>query len=159
VTFSLSPEPGAAPGDTRTAARSRVMRDGQDTGLLLPGLWLEAQFMVGSDALLFITHNVPYEEQLDLCLISAGNVLKDRLSLAWIYSTGIFSDARVVGKRSIVFSFFADAFWRVDVLPTPGWRLPLVSEPRGVWRRFGFKRRMVITRLPGMVSSSSPEGP
>ncbi|HNO60488.1 MAG TPA: hypothetical protein PKH44_07625, partial [Plasticicumulans sp.] len=47
---------------------------------------------------------------------------------------------------SVRFGFLGDGEWSVRRLHERGWRMPLFSEPAGVWRRFGWRRWFVIGR-------------
>jgi hypothetical protein len=116
-------------------ARSMLSRNGVETGLIVPGCVLEAQFACATGALLFITHDIPFEEQLDICLVE-GAVLKDRASLYGAYSTGDFRNVAIAGEDRVTFDFFGGHRWQARVFARPEWRLPGVTsrEPAGVHR-------------------------
>ena len=46
------------------------------------------------------------------------------------------------------FRFIGDTDWSVQVLPEPGFRVPLLSEPTGVSRPLGFSRHFVVRGQP-----------
>jgi hypothetical protein len=135
-----------APIKTETEdLHSLLLMDGAATNLFVPGCFLEAQFVDTAGALLFVTHNIPFEEILEILLIANDAKLADRASLWGAYTTGNFRDAVISGTNSVDFSFFGHRRWRVRLLKRPEFRLPIFSgEPLGVHRPFGWSRRMVI---------------
>jgi hypothetical protein len=139
-TYSLTPLP------TRDGeARSTLRRDGIATELIVPGCVLEAQYAGPDGTFLFVTHDIPYEETLEILLLTAADTISDRAWLGGAYTTGNFRDATPVGADAVEFSFFGDRRWRVRVLPRPAFRLPILNlEPSGVHRTFGWTRRFTI---------------
>ena len=132
-------------GDDDGDARSVLLKDGVRTGLVLPGRCLEAQFHGLDGDLLFLTHDIPYEEQLEIVLIADSGAILDRASVSGAYTTGHFRDATVTGGNSVAFAFFDGPPWRLTTSDTDRFRLPwLGCEPRGVHRPFGWRRRFAI---------------
>jgi len=140
----LKQPPAAASGAEPCA---RLYRGGTDTGTVVPGAVLEAQLAAERGWLLFISHDTPFEEQLDLTLIDRAYRIVDRASLYGLYTTGNFRDLTLEPDDSAVFDFFGDHAWRVTLLERAQFRLPVarLSEPAGVHRRFGFTRHFAIT--------------
>ena len=123
--------------------RVAVLLDGRETGLELKGQILEAALEAPGGWLLFLTHDVPYEEQLDLVLLDEDLRVRERASLGWIETPGLFEDLRTQGD-SAAFRFIGSE-WRVRVLPKPRWRLPLIG-PVGLTRPPGLSTRLEVRR-------------
>ncbi|GEM_PF-3905238 len=79
--------------------------------------------------------------------ILAGAVLEAAV-LGAAYSTGSFSDLSLLPPDTVRFRFIGGTDWTVRLLHKDQFRLPLVSEPRGVSRRLGFSRRFVVDGDP-----------
>lgn len=71
---------------------------------------------------------------------------RDRATLVWPTGTGLFRDLCPLSDRTLRFEFFDERPWFVELLDRPAFRLPLVGEPAGVWRPFGFTRRFRVRR-------------
>jgi hypothetical protein len=110
-------------------ARSFLLRDGTETGVVVPGCLLEAQFSTPDGTLLFVTHDIPFEERLDIVLLTASGVIADQASLWGAYTTGNFRDISSDGPDSVEFDFFGGHRWRVH-------------------RPFGWTRKFVIESVP-----------
>jgi hypothetical protein len=133
--------------DDEDGARSLLYRDGVPTGTIVPGCVLEAQFSAASSTCLFITHDIPYEERLDIVLLTEPAAIIDRASLWGAFTTGNFRDARVAESDGVTFNFFGGHRWRVRLLPRSSFRLPMPGwEPPGVHRPFGFNRRFIVEK-------------
>jgi hypothetical protein len=139
--FSIVP-----PQESADGAGSRLLRSGRDTGTVVPGVMLEAQLALGDEHLLFLTHDIPFEEQLEICLLDRSDKLVDRVWLAGANTTGNFRNL-VTGVRGARFDFFGTRQWRVTVLDRPRFFLPVVGLPLGAHRRFGFCRRVLVDRV------------
>ena len=96
--------------------------------------------------LLFVTHDLPFEERLDILLLNRSHAVLDQAWLSWIYATGAFRNVKIQSHCSIVFDFFSDHSWRVTVLERPQFRLPFIGEPTGAHRGLRFRRHFVIGR-------------
>jgi hypothetical protein len=95
--------------------------------------------------LLFITHDIPYEERLEIVLLTPDGRIADRASLWGSLTTGNFRNARASGPDSIEFDFFGGHRWRARLLPRRSFRLPMRGwEPAGVHRPFGWTRGFVV---------------
>jgi hypothetical protein len=129
-------------------ALSRLLVEGASRGPIVPGRWMEAQLAGDGFFLLFITHDCPYEEQLDICLIDTGFAMLDDVSLCWMYSTGRFRNLTVRSDRIVAFNFYGGVRWVVEVLRAPVRHFPLLGGPKGVWRKFGFSRQLAISTEP-----------
>ena len=126
------------------APRSELLVDGRATGVILDGGVLEAAVQWHDQHLLFITDDVPYEEALRIVLIDASLQSVDTAELGAAYSTGSFTDLALLPPDTVSFRFIGGTTWTVRLLQQDQFRLPFVSEPRGVSRRLGFTRRFVV---------------
>lgn len=135
--MALAPLP---PEKADQAPRSRLLLEGRETPAVVPGVILEGAADTGAGWLLFTTDDVPHEESLNICFLDRQLRQVDRVTLAWPYGTGVFRHLRVLSPRSLQFEFFGDRPWILELLDGAAWRLPLLGEPRGVWRAFGFRR-------------------
>jgi len=132
--FSVRPAP-----DVDQERTSSLLRDGQPTGTVVPGCVLEAQYEIGSRALLFVTHDIPYEETLEILLLDAAGGIVDRASLSRSYVTGSFVAGEIIDDTSVTFRFFGGPERTVRVLANRELRLPF-SEPPGTHRPRGLFR-------------------
>lgn len=130
------------------APRSGLLADGQPTGVILDGATLEAAVQWHDQHLLFITDDVPYEEALRIVLIDADLQTVDAAELGAAYSTGSFTELALLPPDTVSFRFIGGTTWTVRLLQQDQFRLPWVSEPRGVSRRLGFTRRFVVDGDP-----------
>ncbi|EOI5729182.1 hypothetical protein ACMS09_002641 [Cronobacter malonaticus] len=136
-------------------ARSEVVRDGNNTGVIVPGEILEASVQINEQRyVLFLTDDVIFEESLTIALLDLREGIKEIVWLGNEYATGYF-EALAVTANSINFRFIGEYPWTVTVSDTPRLRLPFVSDPKGVKRDTGFKKYMDIsvTRVSGKAHS------
>ncbi len=101
--YAVRPRPAEQPED------SDLLRDGAETGTVLPGVVLEAQFALGDEALLFLTYDVPFEEALTICLLDARDRLAEQVTLGGPYTTGHLHDLLIDGPDRLCFRFFGGA--------------------------------------------------
>ncbi|HVJ50986.1 MAG TPA: hypothetical protein VM689_00895 [Aliidongia sp.] len=126
-------------------AEARLVADGRQTAVTLPGRCLEAQYALErGEFLLFLTHDVPYEEGLEICLLGSDLRLIDRITIVWPYATGHFREPAIRSKHSLSFRFMGDHRWVVEVLSSPRLHLPFLSDPRGAWRPFRLWTRLIL---------------
>jgi len=135
------------PWSERTLAHSRIIADGRDTGRIVAGEILEAAVAWGHYHLLFITDNTPFEEHLRIFLLDARWKVVDCATLGAIYSTGVFSDLELAPPNSLHFRFFGGVTWTLELLDHDVMSLPF-SDPKGVSRPFGFRKRFRIHGHP-----------
>lgn len=138
--YAIQPMP-----DTGAARTATLLRDGLPVGQV-PGAVLEGQFESPAGDLLFLTHDIPFEEQLEILLLGADGRQCDRVSLYGAYATGSYRSGAVVDDRTLRFHFFGDAPWQVQILPQPRLRLPF-SDPPGVHRQTGLRKLLDVRRL------------
>jgi hypothetical protein len=126
------------------AARSRLLNTGMPTTLIVPGRVLEAQFAAPAGVVLFITHDIPFEERLDILLVREDVSIADQVSLWGSLTTGNFRNVSISGPRSICFDFFGTQTWEVTLLPRATFRLPGRCDPAGVHRPAGLRRQLIV---------------
>ncbi|MEP7367411.1 MAG: hypothetical protein ABI972_29480 [Acidobacteriota bacterium] len=133
------------PSTNETEPTCRILHDSRDTGLILPGAILEAAVELPAGWLVFLTHDVPYEEALEISLVSPDFALLDRARISAPYATAVFANLENVSPTILRFDFLGDRPWRLELLDSPGFRLPLLSKPAGVQRPMGFSRRFRVS--------------
>lgn len=107
----------------------------------LPGAWLEEVFSSpNGDYLVFSTDDCPFEEGLNIILLSSTGHLLDVKTISSLYSTGYPRDLRVEDPQTVLFSFFDSDLWRVQVSPGP-------LKPRPKWIPRLFWRGLQVKRL------------
>lgn len=138
--FSLKPV-----ADAKGERMAQLLRTSapSSASCIVPGAILEAQFETAQGFLLFTTQDVPFEEQLDICLLAPDMALRDRATLAHAYTTGTFADCRIESDSSLTFRFFGTQRLRIQLLDRPTWRLPWLG-PAGVHRPLGMRRWFVV---------------
>jgi len=125
-----------------------LLRDGVPVGQRLPGAVLEAAVQWQDHYLLFITDDVPHEDLLHIVLLDAQWRTVDCAMLGGPYSTGSFSSLRLQAPSTVRFRFIGDTDWELELLSASAFRIPLLGDPVGVTRRFGFSRRFVLRSKP-----------
>ncbi|WP_144635579.1 hypothetical protein [Bordetella genomosp. 13] len=142
--FSLKP----LPASQDQVRQSRVVIDGKVTQAVVDGVVLEAALQWRQGYLVFATDDIPFEEMLRITLLDADLRVVDSARIGGMYTTGVFSSMKLEGADTVRFRFLGGTDWRVKILPAPGFRVPFLSEPRGVARPLGFSRRFVVTGNP-----------
>jgi hypothetical protein len=135
-------------GNDETEPSSEVLIAGKSSGIVVPGAILEAAVLWDDYFLLFMTDDVPDEEMLRVLLLDDKLYLVDSVTIGSPYSTGSFSSLQLSPPNSVSFRFIGDCTWEIELLSKPGFRIPFFSEPRGVWRSFGFKRHFIVHGSP-----------
>lgn len=106
----------------------------------LPGASLEAVFRASNGAcLVFSVDDCPYEEGLNIVLLSSEKIVLDVKSIVHAYATGHLHDLRIEGPRTVSFSFYDSERWRATVSPGPLRRRPKWI-PRRLWRGLQVRR-------------------
>lgn len=129
-------EPAA---DANGEATSALWRGTRDTGFFIPGRVLEAEYDANGLALLFVSHDIPYEEQLEILLIDPQGGVIDRATLGRSYVSGSFVPGAIAGEDLVSFQFFGDGLWQVRLRQSSGFAWPW-SGPAGVRRYRAYRR-------------------
>lgn len=128
--------------------KSEVFHNDHPTGKIVTGAWLEAAIKCGTQYLLLTTNDCAFSETLSIQLLDANF---EQLDFAYLWtwlSDGCFSSLHIEEPDKVCFEFSGEYEWTVKILPRQSLRIPLVSEPLGVTRPFGFSRHFVIRRAP-----------
>ena len=125
-----------------------VLIGGNTTGIHVPYSVIEAAVKVDAERyLIFLTNDTLFEEMLRIVLIHPEKGILDSLVLGSLYSTGFFEKLDV--QASVVnFTFLGDKIWSVRIPDKPFFRIPLIGDPRGVWRPFAIKHFILISAAP-----------
>ncbi len=145
VANELSVRALRADGDT---PECELLHEGVVVGKRLPGAVLEAAVHWQDHYLLFITDDVPYEEALHIVLLDAQWRPVDCATLGGPYTTGSFSALSLLAPSTVRFRFIGDTDWELELLSASVFRIPLLGDPVGVTRPFGFTRRFVLRGEP-----------
>lgn len=132
---------------TISAARepmSEIHVHGVSSGLLVSGSVLEAAIHCDGMTLLMLTDDVPYEDMLSIHLFDRQWQLLDSARIGAAYATGAFGGLTLVEPNRWHFRFIDEAEWWIEILPAPSFRLPLVSEVKGVTRSHMFSRHFLV---------------
>lgn len=128
--------------------RSEILQNATPTGKYVTGAVLEATVQWDSWYLLFLTDDCPFEEALNTHLLDEHFDSIDSAVIGWIYNTGVFESLTLVQPNIVQFRFIGDITWRIELLQERAFRLPFFTEPRGVWRHWGFSRHFKVHGNP-----------
>lgn len=128
--------------------RSAIIVNGELNDKIVSGSVLEAVINWNDFYLLFLTYDVPYEHTLNIHLLDKDLNLLDSVMLGSIHSTGPFSPLQLIEPNKVNFRFIGNKDWNIELLPKPVFNIPFFSDPIGVSRKFGFKKRFTISSNP-----------
>lgn len=134
----LTIRPGPAMADGSPTAEL-LLRD-QPTGRMVAGAVLEAAVQSAHGYVVFLTEGVPYEDALHIHLLDGVLRLRDSATIGAAFVTGTFTDLTLVDPDLLRFRFAGDFTWSVELFDASRWRLPWLSEPSGVSRRYWLRR-------------------
>ncbi|RZT11450.1 hypothetical protein SAMN05216319_0065 [Duganella sp. CF402] len=138
----------ASPYSDTSLATSELLVDGMPTGSVVTGATLEAAVEWRGYSIAFFTDDIPFEEMLRIYMFDADMTLVDAAVFGAMYSTGTFADLRMQPPDTLTFRFFGGIIWRLVLLTAPEFAFPLVSDPRGVSRKFKFFRQFRVEGKP-----------
>ncbi|NIF21219.1 hypothetical protein [Candidatus Pantoea multigeneris] len=129
-------------------ARSEIYFNGRSSGILVSGKILEAAFSTDDDrCLIFTTDDILFEESLTIALVSREQGVIDIAHVGGEYVSGVFKNA--VSEGDVVhFQFIDGVRWTIKISSTPHFRIPFLSDPRGVQRPSGLKTYMTFSTVP-----------
>jgi hypothetical protein len=142
----ISVRPVAVNGDRPPL--SEVWVNSVATGQQVDGAVLEGAVECGGRYLIFLTDDVPGEDQLSIHLLDGEGQLLDSARIGAMYSTGSFSGLRLREPNAVAFRFIGDADWAVEVFDKAQLHVPLFFEPRGVARPLGLRRWFRVEGRP-----------
>lgn len=123
---------------------SQIVFQGTVMETHLQGAVLEACIQVNDRYLVFMTDDCPYEECLRIYLLGTDFSVLDDVSLGRIYTTGSFQLLDLIEPDTVAFQFYTDHPMSVAVLAQPQLCLPVLAEPRGVYRKPSFSRQLKL---------------
>jgi hypothetical protein len=123
---------------------ARVARDGKPLGLVLQGVFLEAQFELGDGrGLLWLTEDSPYEEGLHIYLLGRDGGLEDAVEAGATFSPGLL-ELGERGEDHVEFAFFRNGVvYRLEVAREARFRVRLPVGWR--YKRLWATHRLVVT--------------
>lgn len=131
---------------------SEIIIAGTKIKLNINGADLEACIEYDNRYLVFTTNDCPFEESLNIYLLSSENEIIDNATVFWPYCTGSFKLLRIVEPDLVQFTFFGNKYWQIEIFDNRRFYIPYISEPSGVWRR------VKLWRFFGVSEVSSKEG-
>lgn len=135
---------------------SCLNHQGRNTGVILLGVSLEAQFKFKDKYILFLTEDCPFEECLFIYLLDQDFNVLDRAEISIQFMPGILGDLKIENDHEISFTFFSnDEKWTLSILPAPkrvlthGLKVP-VKRPFSLFGKRYFELRWEerIRQLP-----------
>jgi hypothetical protein len=125
---------------------SELWAAGGPTGVIVSGAVFEVALRWGEYLLLFLTDDVPFEDGLNIHLLDKNLKVVDSAHMAFMYSTGIFSDLDLTQSDSVSFCFFGGMVWTLKLFSKKKFAFPIISDPLSVSRPFKFSRMFQIDR-------------
>ena len=86
---------------------SCLNHQGRNTGVILLGVSLEAQFHFKDKYILFLTEDCPFEECLFIYLLDQDLNVLDRAEIFIQFTPGILGDLKIENDHEISFTFFS----------------------------------------------------
>lgn len=127
-----------SPATETEPAKCTITIRTEESSAILEGEHCEACIQYQSFFVVLTTNNCPYEESLNIHYLNHKLKLLDRATLVWPYNTGSFSLTGFIEPNKLRFQFFNDETWTLEAYSTKQFFVSALSEPKGVWRRFGF---------------------
>jgi len=132
------------PSTDTTSPSCELAIDDKSTGQRVEGCFLEAAFQCDTGYIVFLNHDCPFEETLSIYVLDFSGILQDSAHIFWMYCTGFFKNVQVQQPNKILFEFFEDTTWTLEILQEPIFRVPFFSEPTGVHRPLRCRRHFLI---------------
>ena len=118
---------------------SEILLAGAPTGKIVTGSFLEGAVATARGYVLFTTNDVPAEETLAVYYLDTQLGLLDRATIVWPYASGQFTGLQLLQPNRLRFNFLRSEPWVLTLLDHRVFRIPLLSDPRGVWRLSPFR--------------------
>lgn len=134
--------------------KSEITIAGTKLKLTINGVDLEACIEYDERYLVFTTDDCPFEESLNIYLLSSDNEIIDNATVFWPYGTGSFKLLRIIDPGLVQFKFFGDKDWQIKIFKNGRFYIPYITEPSGVWRKIKFWRSFGVSEI---VSQESTE--
>lgn len=130
-----------------TPVTARLIVDGQASECVLTGAVLEAAVEWEGRFVLFLSDGIDWEEGLNIHLLDTDLSIMDSVSMGWAYTPGVFSGLSLQEPDQLEFSFPSTARWRVHLLTTRQWTVPMPTWLPGVARSGSWWRWIDLVQL------------
>ncbi|NLA52710.1 MAG: hypothetical protein GX860_11435 [Alcaligenaceae bacterium] len=127
--------------------KSEITIEGTKLKLIINGVDLEACIQYDECYLVFTTDDCPFEESLNIYLLSGENEIIDSATAFWPYGTGSFKLLGITDPDLVQFKFFGDKDWQIKIFKSKRFYIPYISEPSGVWRKIKFWRSFGVSEV------------
>jgi len=127
--------------------KSEITIEGTKLKLTINGVDLEACIEYDERYLVFTTNDCPFEESLNIYLLSSENEIIDNATVFWPYGTGSFKLLRIIDPDLVQFKYFGDKDWQIKIFKNKRFYIPYISEPSGVWRKVKFRRFFGVSEV------------
>jgi hypothetical protein len=127
--------------------KSEITIDGTKLKLTINGVDLESCIEYNERYLVFTTDDCPFEESLNIYLLSGENEIIDNATIFWPYGTGSFKLLSVIEPNLVQFTFFGDKDWQIKIFNNKRFYIPYISEPSGVWRKVKLWRSFSVSKV------------
>jgi hypothetical protein len=128
--------------------KSRIYISGKPTESTIPGAHLEACLLWNNSFLVFTTDDIPNEDMLHVILLGPDLDVLDFATIGSAYSTGNFRSLSIKGDNLLGFEFIGGTTWTLELFRERRHRIPLISDPKGVIRKFSFSCRFKLFGNP-----------
>ncbi len=126
--------------------KSQFFINGTAINSIIEGVVCEACIKFKTFYLVFTTNDCPYEESLNIFFLDQNSSILDQAVLVWPYNTGSFELLDFVEPNLVMFQFFEESTWVIELYSSKRMIVPYVSEPRGVWRKFSLNHYFKILK-------------
>ncbi|WP_281561668.1 hypothetical protein [Thalassomonas sp. RHCl1] len=146
IEFNIKPL--EEPQDETSPQKSNILLNGQITAAAIEGIVLEACIKWHDFYLVFLTDDIPHEDMLHIHLLDHKLKTLDSATIGGMYTTGNFTDVELVAPNRVNFNFIGGTRWHIDLLSHPQRCLPIISTPKGVYKKSLFSRHFKISGEP-----------
>ena len=126
--------------------KSVLCHKGKNTGLVVGGAFLHAQYSISDQYVLFVEGGAMFEETLYIHLIDENFEILDWIKFSWIYSGATMTRLSIISRDVFEFIVF-DCRWRLKVHETHRFRVPVPWGPDGAWRKASWKTYFSLSKL------------
>lgn len=133
-----------------TSPKSKISINGISFKPVINGATLEACIEFNDTYLVFTTDDCPFEEGLNIYLLSQQYGIIDTAMAGVAYHTGQFKLLRIIEPNVVQFEFFPDHHWQIKLFNKKRFFIPIpsLSEPFGISRKLTLHRAFKVSELP-----------
>lgn len=95
--------------------KSEITIKGTRLQRIINGVDLELCVECSEGYLVFTTDDCPFEESLNIYLLSEENEIIDNATIFWPYGTGSFKLLRLIDPDLVQFKFFCEKDWQIKI--------------------------------------------